>query len=144
MVIVIFTNHLDLQLSILIVVILLCGGLVAFGYLISLYRIFTMTNNKNYDFIIPIGLGSISILILIFMLTLSLIGMVGQKPMQFQINYLWIPVGLAPFGWMLRVLMEGIVPDKVPAKKTIYEQLLANPTKYPDTDPPLPLGHPDV
>ena len=138
MVIVIFTNHLDLQLSILIVVILLCGGLVAFGYLISLYRIFTMTNNKNYDFIIPIGLGSISILILIFMLTLSLIGMVGQKPAQFQINYLWIPVGLAPFGWMLRVLMEGIVPDKVPAKKTIYEQLLANPTKYPDTDPLSP------
>lgn len=136
--VVIFTNHLDLKLSIMIVVTLLFGGFVAFIYLISLYKIFAMTNHKNYDFIIPIGLGSISMLILIFMLTLSLISMVSQKPMQFQINYLWIPVGLAPLGWLLRVLMEGIVPEKTPPKKTIYEQLLANPTKYPDTDPLSP------
>jgi len=136
--VIIITNHLDMKLSIMIVVTLLCGGLVAFGYLTSLYKIFVMTNNKNYDFIIPIGLGSISILILIFMLTLTLITLVSQKPMRFQINYLWIPVGLAPFGWLLRMLMEGIIPDKTPPKKTIYEQLLANPTKYPDTDPLSP------
>ncbi|MBG0786974.1 MAG: hypothetical protein H0S79_17905 [Anaerolineaceae bacterium] len=136
--VIIITNQLDLKVSILIVATLICGGLVSFGYLISLYRIFAMTNRKNYDFIIPIGLGSISILILIFMLTLTLITMVSQKPMKFQINYLWIPVGLAPFGWMLRVLMEGIVPEKTPPKKAIYEQLLANPTKYPDTDPLSP------
>ena len=138
MTVIIFTNHLDLQLSILIVVVLLLGGIVAFGYLTSLYKIFTMTNQKNYDFIIPIGLGSTSILILIFMLTLSLVSMVSRKPMRFQLNYLWIPVALAPLGWMLRVLMEGIVPEKTPPKKTIYEQLLANPTKYPDSDPLSP------
>ena len=138
MAIIIFLNNLDLKLSILIVVTLLLGGLVAFGYLISLYKIFSMTNHKNYDFIIPIGLGSISMLILIFMLTLDLISMMGQRPMQFQINYLWIPVLLAPLGWMLRVLMEGIVPEKTAPKKTIYEQLLANPTKYPDSDPLSP------
>jgi len=138
MTVIIISNHLDLQLSILIVVVLLMGGLVAFGYLVSLYKIFAMTNQKNYDFIIPIGLGSISILILIFMLTLSLVSMVSQKPLRFQINYLWIPVTLAPLGWMLRVLMEGIIPDKTPPKKTIYEQLLANPTKYPDSDPLSP------
>jgi uncharacterized membrane protein len=138
MTMIIITNSLDLQLSILIVVVLLLGGLVAFGYLTSLYKIFAMTNQKNYDFIIPIGLGSISILILIFMLTLSLVSMVSRKPMRFQINYLWIPVVLAPLGWMLRVLMEGIVPEKTPVKKTIYEQLLANPTKYPDSDPLSP------
>lgn len=138
MALIIISNHLDLKLSILVVIVLLSGGLVAFGYLISLYKIFAMTNQKNYDFIIPIGLGSISMLILIFMLTLSLISMVSRRPAQFQLNYLWIPVVLAPLGWILRVLMEGIVPEKAPTKKTIYEQLLANPAKYPDSDPLSP------
>lgn len=138
MAMIIVINHLDLTLSILIVVTLLCGGIIAFGYLFSLFKIFSMTNHKNYDFIIPIGLGSISILILIFMLTLSVISMVSREPAQFQLNYLWIPVLLAPLGWLLRVLMEGIVPDRTPPKKTIYEQLLANPTKYPDSDPLSP------
>lgn len=138
MALIIMTNNIDLQLSIMTAIALLAGGLIAFGYVVSLYKIFTLTNQKNYDFIIPIGLGSISMLILIFMLTLSLISMVSRKPAQFQLNYLWIPVVLAPLGWMLRVLMEGIVPEKTPTKKTIYDQLLANPTKYPDSDPLSP------
>ena len=68
MAIIIVINHLDLKLSILIVVTLLCGGVVAFGYLLSLFKIFSMTNHKNYDFMIagPNGSVAVSCGILIF------------------------------------------------------------------------------
>ncbi len=44
--VIILTNQLDLKVSILVVATMLSGGLVSFGYLISLYRIFVMTNRK--------------------------------------------------------------------------------------------------
>ena len=130
--------HASWELGLIIAGLILSGGAASFLYVSSLYKIFENKPEGEPASIIPIGMASISVLMVLVMLLLTLIRLFSDKTLWFSIHYIWIPVALAPLAWGIRVLFEEVENTKSPKPSNMFDEVMANPTKYPSSDPLSP------
>ncbi len=132
------TVHAPWDLGLVIAGLILSGGAAAFLYLASLYKTFEYQPDNKSTSIVPVGLGTISVLILLVMLFLTMIRLITDQPLWFSIHYLWIPVILAPLAWGIRVMVDDFENGRPSQSSNMFDEIMANPSKYPRTDPLSP------
>jgi hypothetical protein len=126
------------DLGLVIAGLILSGGAAAFLYLASLYKTFEYQSGGKSTSIVPVGLATISVLLLLVMMLLTVVRLLADQPLWFSIHYLWIPVVLAPLAWGVRVMVDESESEKSSQPSNVFDEIMANPTKYPRTDPLSP------
>lgn len=130
--------HAPWDLGLVIAGLILSGGAAAFLYLASLYKTFEHHPEAESVSIVPVGLAVISIVMLLVMLLLTMIRLLADRPLWFSIHYLWIPTILAPLAWGIRSMIDDIKNENTLQSSNVFDEMMANPTKYPRTDPLSP------
>jgi hypothetical protein len=99
------------------VALILAGGLAA-GYLFSLsraigYDLQTNDFDKVEESPIPFFASALSIIAILGMGLILLISYLIKKELLFSLNYLWIPVMIAPLAWLLKNVLTNKQEQRV-------------------------------